>query len=209
WDRIAAVIRERTLFPFFDTAYQGFATGSLDNDAWPIRRFVDLGLELLVAQSFAKNMGLYGERTGCLHIVTADSDVTRRVSSQLNRISRAIISTAPSHGAKVAARILASPTLFGQWLEDLTTMSSRIKEMRLGLRSRLEALGTPGSWHHITAQIGMFSFTGLSPSQVKTLKSKYHIYLTDNGRISLAGLNTSNLDYVARAIDDVVRNVSQ
>lgn len=41
-------------------------------------------------------------------------------------------------------------------------MSGRIIEMRKGLQERLEKLGTPGTWNHITAQIGMFSFTGLS-----------------------------------------------
>lgn len=41
-------------------------------------------------------------------------------------------------------------------------MSGRIIEMRKGLRERLEKLGTPGTWDHITSQIGMFSFTGLN-----------------------------------------------
>ena len=41
------------------------------------------------------------------------------------------------------------------------TMSSRIIEMRQALHQRLKALGTPGTWNHITDQIGMFSYTGL------------------------------------------------
>ncbi|KAJ1915923.1 Aspartate aminotransferase, cytoplasmic [Mycoemilia scoparia] len=207
WEQIASVMAERKLIPFFDTAYQGFATGSLDNDAWAIRRFVDYGFEMLVAESFAKNMGLYGERTGCLHTVSNSQEITRRISTQINRVSRATISTASAHGGKIAGTILKDSNLFSQWLEDLKTMSDRIKEMRDGLRTLLEKLGTPGTWNHITDQIGMFSFTGLNATQAEYLKNKYHIYLTDNGRISLAGLNTSNLDYVARAIDDVVRNV--
>ncbi|KAI5289232.1 Aspartate aminotransferase, cytoplasmic [Ascosphaera atra] len=84
-------------------------------------------------------------------------------------------------------------------------MSGRIKEMRKGLRERLEAKGTPGSWDHITRQIGMFSFTGLSEAQVAALKSKWHVYMTKNGRISMAGLNTHNIDYFAEAVDSVVR----
>lgn len=48
---------------------QGFASGSLDADAQPVRLFVADGGELLVAQSYAKNMGLYGERVGALSIV--------------------------------------------------------------------------------------------------------------------------------------------
>ena len=44
--------------------------------------------------------------------------------------------------------------------------------------------------------------------QVQVLKEKYHVYLTDNGRISMAGLSSKNVDYFAEAVDDVVRNVS-
>lgn len=38
---------------------------------------------MLVAQSFAKNMGLYGERVGALHIVVGDKNTADKVLSQL------------------------------------------------------------------------------------------------------------------------------
>lgn len=60
WKQICEVIKKKDLLPFFDSAYQGFASGDLEEDAWPIRYFASQGLELLVAESFAKNMGLYG-----------------------------------------------------------------------------------------------------------------------------------------------------
>ncbi|KAJ3472189.1 hypothetical protein NLG97_g11206 [Lecanicillium saksenae] len=83
-------------------------------------------------------------------------------------------------------------------------MSGRIIDMRQALRSKLEALGTPGTWNHITDQIGMFSFTGLTEAQVQQLRDEYHIYMTKNGRISMAGLNTNNIDHVATSINKVV-----
>ena len=49
------------MFPFFDTAYQGFCSGDLDKDASAIRLFVEEKHELFVAQSFAKNLGLYSK----------------------------------------------------------------------------------------------------------------------------------------------------
>lgn len=61
WRQIATVIRANNLFPFFDSAYQGFATGDPDSDAWPVRYFVNQGFEILVAQSYSKSMGLYSE----------------------------------------------------------------------------------------------------------------------------------------------------
>ncbi|KAJ2497565.1 Aspartate aminotransferase, cytoplasmic, partial [Coemansia sp. RSA 2052] len=85
-------------------------------------------------------------------------------------------------------------------------MSQRIKTMRDVLRDKLVALGTPGSWDHVSQQIGMFSFTGLSKAQVDALRDQYHLYMTDDGRISVAGLNSHNIDYVAQSIDAVVRS---
>ncbi|KAJ1882082.1 Aspartate aminotransferase, cytoplasmic [Coemansia sp. RSA 486] len=208
WQQIADVIQERGHFPFFDCAYQGFATGDVDNDAYAIRLFVSRGMETLVAESFAKNMGLYGERTGCLHAVTASADTIPAVSSQLNRLSRATISTASAYGAKIAGTVLQDKELYNEWVEDMGEMSRRIKKMRELLRDKLVAMKTPGSWEHVAKQIGMFSFTGLSTKQVQVLRNQYHLYMTDDGRISVAGLNSNNIDYVAKAIDQVVRSVN-
>ncbi|KAJ5438693.1 Aspartate aminotransferasecytoplasmic [Penicillium daleae] len=212
WKQIASIMRERRQFPFFDTAYQGFASGDLVRDAWAIRYFVEQGFELCVAQSFAKNFGLYGERTGAFHFVSAPgadaSTAIQHIASQLAILQRSEISNPPAYGARIASKVLNDPVLFAEWEEDLRTMSGRIQEMRRGLRERLEKRGTPGSWDHITTQIGMFSFTGLSEKQVKILRDKWHVYMTKNGRISMAGLNTHNLDYFAEAVDSVVRETS-
>jgi aspartate/tyrosine/aromatic aminotransferase len=53
-------MKEKRLIPFFDAAYQGFGTGDLDEDAWPVRYFLKENFQMFVAQSLAKNMGLYG-----------------------------------------------------------------------------------------------------------------------------------------------------
>lgn len=213
WREIADVIRAKNHFPFFDTAYQGFASGDLDRDAGAIRYFVEQGFELLVAQSFAKNFGLYGERAGCFHFVTAPTgpsatETVTRVASQLAILQRSEISNPPIYGARVASTVLNDDALFAEWKENLRTMSGRIISMRKALRSKLEELGTPGTWNHITDQIGMFSFTGLTEAQVLKLRQEFHIYMTKNGRISMAGLNTRNVEYFAKAVDKVVRDSS-
>ncbi|PNY25006.1 Aspartate aminotransferase [Tolypocladium capitatum] len=208
WRDLAVVMGQRKHFPFFDCAYQGFASGDLARDASAIRYFIQQGFELVVCQSFAKNFGLYGERAGCFHVVTApgaDAPATiGRIASQLAILQRSEISNPPLYGARIASTVLNDPRLFAEWEENLRTMSGRIISMRKALRSKLEALGTPGTWNHITDQIGMFSFTGLSEPQVQKLRDEYHIYMTKNGRISMAGLNTKNIDHVANAIRKVV-----
>lgn len=205
WRQIAKLCKERELYPFFDCAYQGFASGSLANDAWAVRHFIEQGLELLVCQSFAKNFGLYGERVGALHVVFNDADTKTAAASQLAILQRSEISNPPAYGARIVARILSDPSLFKQWEEDLQTMSQRINSMRTALKAELLKLNTPGNWDHITNQIGMFSYTGLTPAQVDRMVSEFHVYLTKNGRISMAGLNTGNVAYVAKAIDACVR----
>jgi len=108
WKQIAAVIRERHHFTFFDTAYQGFASGDLDRDAWAIRYFVQEGFELCVAQSFAKNFGLYGERAGAFHFVSASgakaTETSNRIASQLAILqrSKSPIRQPTVHGSRVS-----------------------------------------------------------------------------------------------------------
>ncbi|KAF2475627.1 aspartate aminotransferase [Lindgomyces ingoldianus] len=209
WKEICKVMQEKKHFPFFDCAYQGFASGDLAKDAWAVRYFIDQGFELCIAQSYAKNFGLYGERAGCFHFVTSaasDAETTvTRIASQLAILQRSEISNPPAYGARIASTVLNNKELFAEWEADLRTMSGRIIEMRKALRSKLEELGTPGTWNHITDQIGMFSYTGLSEAQVLKIRSDSHVYMTKNGRISMAGLNTHNVDYFAHAVDKVVR----
>jgi len=203
WKAIEEAISKKKHLVIFDSAYQGFASGDLDKDAWALRYFVSKGHQVILAQSFSKNLGLYGERTGTLNVVCASADEAKRVLSQLKILARSCYSNPPKHGAEIARRVLGTPELFEQWKKELVGMASRIDEMRKMLREKLEALGSKRDWSHITKQIGMFSFTGLTEEQVKVMIEKYHIYMTSNGRISMAGLNKSNIDYVAKAIFEV------
>ncbi|KAJ3078210.1 Aspartate aminotransferase, cytoplasmic [Rhizoclosmatium hyalinum] len=206
WKEIASIMKEKDHFPFFDCAYQGFASGDLDKDAWAVRYFVDQGFELLCAQSYSKNFGLYSERAGCLTGVFKDASTAQRARSQFMALVRCSISNAPGFGAKIVDIVLKDEKLEAEWKENLKTMANRITLMREKLFGYLTELKTPGNWTHITSQIGMFSYTGISVKQVAAIKSKFHVYMTDEGRISMAGLNESNVKRFAEAIDWVVRN---
>ncbi|XP_075072055.1 aspartate aminotransferase, cytoplasmic [Mixophyes fleayi] len=207
WKQIADVMKRRHLFPFFDSAYQGFASGNLDKDAWAVRYFVSQGFELFCAQSFSKNFGLYNERVGNLTIVGRDGDNVGRVLSQMEKIVRTTWSNPPSQGARIVATTLNTPELFDEWRDNVKTMAERVLSMRAELKSRLEALNTPGTWKHIVEQIGMFSFTGLNPKQVEYLIKEKHIYLMASGRINMCGLTTKNIDYVAKSIYEAVTKI--
>ncbi|KAF9521201.1 hypothetical protein BS47DRAFT_1335319 [Hydnum rufescens UP504] len=206
WTAIADVMLEKGHYAFFDCAYQGFASGDLDQDAFAVRYFVERKVPLLICQSFSKNAGLYGERIGALHVVSSTAEEGARVDSQLSVLQRSEIGNPPSHGARLVSLILNDPDLFEEWNRDIKTMAQRIIAMRQELYHLLtKELKTPGSWEHIINQIGMFSFTGINPSQCQVLLAKAHIYLPTNGRISMAGLNSKNIRYFAESLDKAVR----
>ncbi|TVU35034.1 hypothetical protein EJB05_16900 [Eragrostis curvula] len=204
WEQIRQLMRSKSLLPFFDSAYQGFASGSLDKDAQSVRMFVADGGELLMAQSYAKNMGMYGERVGALSIVCRSADVASRVESQLKLVIRPMYSSPPLHGPSVVATILKDSEMFKEWTVELKAMADRIISMRQQLFDALKARGTPGDWSHIIKQIGMFTFTGLTSEQVAFMRQEYHIYMTSDGRISMAGLNAKNVPILADAIHAAV-----
>ncbi|KAG7426268.1 Aspartate aminotransferase [Fusarium oxysporum f. sp. raphani] len=210
WKQIAAVIKENGIFPIIDSAYLGFNSGNYDEDAWAIKYIIeDLGLEAAICMSFAKNMGLYGERVGLTAIVTKAEDAKRTVFSLLQNAQRQTVSNPPVYGARIAATVLGNSELLKQWHKDLVTMSSRIRSMRKKLYDELVRLGTPGDWSHIVNQTGMFGYTGISKPQIERLEEQYHIYMANTSRISLAGLNDHNVDAHKIDFSDVQRTTGQ
>ena len=203
WAELSQLMLRKQHVVFFDSAYQGFASGDSEKDAFAVRKFVEDGHNLILAQSFAKNFGLYGERIGALSVVCKDEDEAARTLSQLKILVRPMYSNPPIHGARLVAEVLKNPALRQQWSGECKAMADRIIGMRSELRGKLEGLGNPRDWQHITDQIGMFCFSGLSEEEVLKLRSDYSIYLTNNGRISMAGVGSGNVDYLANAIHDV------
>jgi len=202
WKALSVLMKECGHFPFFDMAYQGFASGDFEKDAQSIKIFMDDGHLMGCSQSFAKNMGMYGQRIGAFSLVCEDKAQAEAVESQMKRLGRAMYSNPPVHGALLAHAVLSDPELKADWFREVKGMADRIISMRAALRSEIEACGSKHSWNHITDQIGMFAFTGLEPEQVDRLYDE-SIYLTRNGRISMAGVNTGNVKRLAAAIHKV------
>ena len=200
WRAICDAVKEGDHYPFFDMAYQGFASGDTDKDAFALRLFVKEGLQPCLAQSFAKNMGLYGERVGAFSIVTSSPEVKARVDSQVKILVRPMYSNPPVHGARIASTILNDDQLNQQWLGEVKGMAERIIKMRALLKENLEKLGSKQKWNHITDQIGMFAYTGLTAEQMTKLAEEFSVYATKDGRISVAGITSENVGRLAESI---------
>lgn len=203
WKQISEVVKKRNLLPFFDSAYQGFASGDHDKDAASVRMFVEDGHLIGMVQSFSKNFGLYGHRVGTLSVVGANPDEAARVVSQMKLVIRPMYSNPPRHGARLVSTILQDPQLYQDFDTQCRGMADRINSMRTALRDSLEKVGSTRNWEHITKQIGMFAYSGLNKEQVMKMREKHHVYCTADGRISMAGVASINVDYIANAIHDV------
>lgn len=208
WKKILEVVKRKQHFVMFDSAYQGFASGDLKKDAYAIELFTQSWDRIMLCQSFAKNFGIYGERAGTLSLVTGSKNETEVVMSRIKQIARPIYSNPPIHGARLINAVLENPELVKEWHRELKVMSGRMTDMRQGLYSKLQSAGSKHSWKHIVDQIGMFAFTGLNKEMVEELRNKYGIYMTADGRISICGLNTKNLDYIAESFHAVTKDKS-
>ena len=118
-------------------AYQGFASGDVDRDAFAVRLFIKDGHQIALAQSYAKNMGLYGERAGAFSLITSSKEEAARTLSQLKILIRPMYSNPPIHGARIVSSILSTPDLRTEWLGDVKQMADRIISVRSKLRSNL------------------------------------------------------------------------
>jgi aspartate aminotransferase len=204
WRAVLEVVRRRELLPLIDFAYQGFGDG-LEEDAWAVRLFAAELPELLITSSCSKNFGLYRDRTGALLVCSHDAEKLLDVRSQLALLARNLWSTPPDHGAAVVAQILGDAALKQLWVEEVEAMRQRIAQLRVGLVEALAPHGLSERFAHIAAQRGMFSYTGLSPEQVKQLRERHSVYMVGTGRANIAGADAARLEALAAAIADVCR----
>ena len=193
WRKIMEAIRKKNHLVVLDSAYQGLATGDIKQDAFACQMFSSSYGKMIVCQSFSKIFGLYGERTGVVSVVTDSPREREIVMSNLKMVARSIYSNPPIYGARLIDIVLHDKDLTALWHDEVKMMAKRIADMRQGLYDRIIEKKSPHNWNHILNQSGMFAFTGLTPEMIKALRNKYHIYMTEDGRMSMCGLNTKNL----------------
>ncbi len=203
WKLVIDVVQGSKLIPFLDFAYQGFGE-SLEADAFAIRAFAEAGIPCLIASSFSKSFALYRERIGALTILTASAEESKRVLSQIKRVIRTNYSSPPSHPAQIVNLVLSDPELRQQWEAELAEMRDRIFAMRSKFVEMLREKGVEQDFSFIQNQRGMFSYSGLTPEAVKTLREENSLYIVGSGRVCLAAMNDNNIGAICAAIADVL-----
>ncbi|KAJ8285876.1 hypothetical protein GJAV_G00031980 [Gymnothorax javanicus] len=201
WKLIAEVMVRRRLLPFFLMPSEGLCMGDPELDSWPVRHFASTGMELLCAQAFSHNFGLYGEQVGHLLLVLRQNSTLLAIQSQVERLVRTLWSHPPVAGARVVATVLSNPAHLVEWREGVKSAVERCMLVREMLREKLRILGTPGCWDHLIQQRGVYCCSGLNAQQVEYLSKKRHVYLLPNGCLNVSCINNYNLDYVAESIN--------
>jgi len=202
WQAVTQICAERGLLPFIDTAYQGLGDG-LDEDAWGLRHMVANLPEVLIAASCSKNLGLYRERTGATVFIGSSENEAQILASQGMKAARKIYSMPPAHGAIIAGRVWADDHLGQIWRTELAAMCERINSVRILLDEKLSAASAQ-DFSFIRREKGMFSFLGLSEAQVDRLREEFSVYMVGSSRINVAGVNLSNIDYLAESVAKVL-----
>lgn len=199
WQQVADLCLAKSLFPFFDMAYQGFGDG-LEEDAASIRLFASQLPELVVATSCSKNLGLYRERTGAAMLLAANSADADLALGQLSVVIRSNYSMPPDHGANTTHLVLTTDSLNKQWRIELEEMRGRMVQNRVAFAEAMRKRTNSGQFDYIANQKGMFSRLPLSSAQIDSLRDNNGIYLVGDGRINVAGLPENDMDGLADAI---------
>jgi aspartate aminotransferase len=203
WHVLAEFCSRREILPFIDLAYQGLSTG-IDEDAYGVRVMAEHVPELIVVSSCSKNFGLYRERVGSVSVVAPDPASRDIVLSNLSNVARGLYSMPPDHGAAIVDRILHDADLKKLWLSEVAAMRERINGLRTMFVGKLAERGTPRDFSFIAQERGMFSFLGISKEQIIRLREEFHVYMVESSRVNIAGINSSNVDYVADSIAAVL-----
>ena len=200
WDAIAAALASSECFPIIDCAYQGLGDG-MEEDAYGLRAVIDAVDEAFIAYSCDKNFGVYRDRVGAFYAMTPTSDGLDTVFSNASALARASWSMPPDHGGAAARIILRDDALTKLWLDELTTMRARVRNVR----NALAQAGTAGSVDltPLGTQNGLFAMLPLTKEQVVKMREDHAIYMAGSGRINIAGLHDGNIAKFVAALADV------
>ena len=203
WGELIPLLREHDLLPYLDLAYQGYGEG-IAEDAFAVRELASAGVSFFIANSFSKSMSLYGERAGALSVVCPSAAEAELVLGQLKATVRRNYSSPPIHAGLIVAKVLSEPPLRASWEAEVAAMRERILAMRRSLHAVLTAKLPGRNFDYFLTQRGMFSYTGLTATQVDRLREDHAVYLVRSGRMCVAGLNTKNVEATAVAMAAVL-----
>ena len=202
WKELQKFLCDNQLVPLIDLAYQGFGDG-LDEDAYGVRLLAKKCKEVILAASCSKNFGIYRERTGILFTISENKKIKNISSNTLAFLNRQNFSFPPDHGGKLVTLILKNEELKSSWIKELNEMRLNMLDIRKSLSEELRKKSQSNRFDFLETHRGMFSLLGATKDQVLNMREKHAIYMIEDSRVNIAGLNKKTLSKLARAIVDV------
>ena len=202
WKELQKFLCDNQLVPLIDLAYQGFGDG-LDEDAYGVRLLAKKCKEVILAASCSKNFGIYRERTGILFTISENEKIKNISSNTLAFLNRQNFSFPPDHGGKLVTLILKNEELKSSWIKELNEMRLNMLDIRKSLAEELRKKSQSNRFDYLETHRGMFSLLGATKDQVLSMREKHAIYMIEDSRVNIAGLNKKRLSKLAEAIIDV------
>ena len=202
WKELQKFLCDNQLVPLIDLAYQGFGDG-LDEDAYGVRLLAKNCKEVILAASCSKNFGIYRERTGILFTISENEKIKNISSNTLAFLNRQNFSFPPDHGGKLVTLILKNEELKSSWIKELNEMRLNMLDIRKSLAEELRKKSQSNRFDFLETHRGMFSLLGATKDQVLSMREKHAIYMIEDSRVNIAGLNKKRLSNLAGAIIDV------
>ena len=203
WKEITTLCLTKNLVPLIDIAYQGFGDG-LDADVVGLRHMASSVPNMMIATSCSKNFGIYRDRVGAALVVSSNQEEASLIQDNLKSLNRLTFSFPPDHGAAVVDFILGHTNLENEWRSELERMRERMLATRMSLAAALKRETNSNRFDFIQKHRGMFSRLGLSKSNVEKLRNDFGIYMVEDSRINIAGLQADNIDLLAASVANVI-----
>ncbi len=205
WDLLAQLCLDKQLIPIIDMAYHGLGRG-LDAERFGLQIFAQRVPQLLLCYTCSKNFGLYRDRVGMLLVLAENAHQQSHAEKKLMQLATQHYFTPPAHGASLVRKILQDKPLKARWLAELEQMRLRLITVRQAMVNGLASSEGAAlrDWRFLTDGGGMFALFPLTVEEIETLKQEEGIYLVDNGRVNLSGLNADNIPSALAAIIKVI-----
>ncbi|MCH1430370.1 MAG: aminotransferase class I/II-fold pyridoxal phosphate-dependent enzyme [Chlamydiales bacterium] len=202
WIELLKLLKEQSAPIVFDLAYHGFKA-DIPELPFPVSFCLKQKIPFMLAYSFSKNMGLYGERLGAFVSYHPNTIINEKLKNLSKRLIRSNYSNPPRQASLIAEAIFSSNDLFDLWLKEVNEVKERLNNTRTILYNRLSEAFPGRNFSFMQKQNGMFSLLPISKQEVLTLKEANSVYLPSSGRINIAGLNSSNLDSFIESLKSI------
>jgi len=205
WDQVIDLAERQGFIPWFDIAYQGFGQ-SLDADAYSIRAAAKRLPEIIIVASCSKNFGLYRERTGAALFINKNAKETEAAQTNALSLMRKSYSMSPYHGGGIVGIILNNADLTKVWQDEVLEVCQHVQTLRQTFAEQLNNKQSKKDFSFITQNNGMFSYLGIELEEVLKLRNEHGVYILNSTRMNVAGLSSSNMEYVTDSIAAILNN---